>query len=142
MKKIVIFFVIIIIILVLLFSCYANYKSKYNQLQKENYEYEQYYQKELEGANLATLINKAIDNNTKNNIEKDNKGKYIENEQNSIKIQIYMSDNDTTYDMETIYNGGIDKFVKNFNIIKFKCTKIEYHKNKKIKSLLFEQTQQ
>ncbi len=142
MKKIVIFFVIIIVILVLMFNFYTNYKSKYNQLQKENYEYEQYYQNELEGANLATLINKAIDNNTKNNIEKDNKGKYIENEQSSIKIQIYMSDNDTTYDMETIYNGGIDKFVKNFNIIKFKCTKIEYHKNKRIKSLLFEQIQQ
>lgn len=142
MKKIVIFFVIIIIILVLMFSFYTNYKSKYNQLQKENYEYEQYYQKELEGANLATLINKAIDDNTKNNVEKDKKGKYIENEQSSIKIQIYMSDNDTTYDMETIYNGGIDKFVQNFNIIKFKCTKIEYHKNKKIRNLLFEQIQQ
>ncbi len=142
MKKIIIFFVIILIIVISVFVSYTNYKSEYNKLQKENLEYEYYYNKEIQGADLATLINKAVDNNTKNNVEKDNKGKYIENDETSIKIQIYMKDNDTTYDMETIYNGGVDRFVQNFNIIKFKCTKIEYHKNKRIKKLLFEQIQQ
>ena len=139
MKKIVVFFIIVSIIVISVFVAYTNYKAEYNKLQKDNLEYEYYYNKEIEGATLATLINKAVDSNTKNNVSKDEKGKYIDNNKNSINIQIYMSDNDTTYDMETIYNGGINKFVQNFNIIKFKCTKIEYHPNKKIKYLLFEQ---
>ena len=139
MKKIIIFFIIISVIVISMFVTYTNYKAEYKKLQKENYEYEYYYNKEIEGAGIATLINKAVDSNTKNNVEKDQKGKYIDNNENSIKIQIYMSDNDTTYDMETIYNGGISNFVKNFNIIKFKCTKVEYHQNRRIKYLLFEQ---
>lgn len=139
MKKIIIFFIIISVIVISVFVTYTEYKSQYNNIQKNNLEYEYYYNKEIDGADLATLINKATDNNEKYSVSKDEKGKYIENEENSIKIQIYMTDNDTKYDMETIYNGGINKFVENFNIIKFKCTKIEYHKNKKIKYLLFEQ---
>lgn len=139
MKKIIIFFVIILFIVVAIFVKYTDYKAEYNKLQKENAEFDYYYNKQLDGATLATLIAKAVDNNEKNSIEKDNKGKYIENEDASIKIQIYMSDNDTTYDMEVINNGGINNFVKNFNIIQFKCTKVEYHQNKKIKYLYFEQ---
>lgn len=139
MKKIITFFAIILFIVVAIFVKYIDYKAEYNKLQKENAEFDYYYNKQLDGATLATLIAKAIDNNEKNNIEKDNKGKYIENEDTSIKIQIYMSDNDTTYDMEVINNGGINNFVKNFNIIQFKCTKVEYHQNKKIKYLYFEQ---
>ena len=39
----------------------------------------------------------------------------------------------TTYQMETIEKTGITGFVKNFNLIKFKCSKIEYNdKTKKI----------
>lgn len=139
MKKIITFFVIILFIVVAIFVKYADYKAEYNRLQKENTEFDYYYNKQLDGATLATLIAKAIDNNEKNNIEKDNKGKYIENEDTSIKIQIYMSDTDTIYDMEVISNGGMNNFVKNFNIIQFKCTKVEYHQNKKIKYLYFEQ---
>lgn len=139
MKKIITFFVIILFIVVAIFVKYTDYKAEYNRLQKENAEFDYYYNKQLDGATLATLIAKAIDNNEKNNIEKDNKGKYIENEDTSIKIQIYMSDTDTIYDMEVIDNGGMNNFVKNFNIIQFKCTKVEYHQNKKIKYLYFEQ---
>ena len=52
-----------------------------------------------------------------------------------------MLDNDKTYTMETIYNGGMDKFIQYYRDIKFKCTKIEYHKlTGKVKYMLFEQT--
>ena len=51
-----------------------------------------------------------------------------------------MLDNEKTYNMETFYGGGMDKFVQYYNEIKFKCTKLEYHKEtKKVKYLLFEQ---
>ena len=81
-----------------------------------------------------------MDNNKKNKIEKDKKGKYIENDTNSIKIEIQILDNEKTYEMETLYNGGMDKFVQFYGQIRFKCTKIEYHKaTNRIRYLLFEQ---
>ena len=73
-------------------------------------------------------------------LSKDRKGKYIDNQKNSISIEIKMIDNDETYNMETLYAGGMDKFVKYYNEIQFKCTKLEYHKaTHKVKYLLFEQ---
>ena len=81
-----------------------------------------------------------IDNNKKNGVQQDEKGIYINNQENSINIQIEITDNDTLYDMETLYNGGMENFVKYYNKIKFKCTKIEYHpKTKRISYLYFEQ---
>ena len=51
-----------------------------------------------------------------------------------------MLDTDETYNMETIYKGGMDKFVQYYGSIKFKCTKIEYHnKTQKVKYMLIEQ---
>lgn len=140
MKKIAIFFVVIIFIVVTMFYLYINYKNNYNSIQKDNRQFESYYNQETYGANLATIINKAMDNNYKNNIEKDSNGKYIENDTNSINIDIKMIDNDTTYNMEKIFNGGISTFTSYYNQIKFKCTKIDYHKKTgRIKYMLFEQ---
>ena len=103
-------------------------------------EFEYYYEKEIQGIDIATIINKAIDNNIKYNVLKDDKGKYIENDETSIKVQIYILDNDKTYDMETIYGGGINNFVANYSAIKFKCTKIEYHKKtNRVKTIYIEQ---
>ena len=143
MKKIAIFFGIIVFIVVAMFGIYLNYKNNYNKIQKENRQFESYYNEETYGTNLASIINKAIDSNTKNNIEKDKNGKYIENDTNSINIDIKMIDNDKTYNMEKIYKGGISTFTSYYSQIKFKCTKIDYHKNTgKIKYMLFEQITQ
>lgn len=143
MKKLAIFFLIIIIIVVGISYIYLNYKSNYNAAKKENMQFESYYNKEIYGAELATIINKAVDNNSLNEVEKDNKGKYLNNDKNSINIDIKMLDTDTTYNMETIYSGGTSKFVQYYNQIKFKCTKIEYHQStNKVKYMLFEQITQ
>ena len=48
-------------------------------------------------------------------------------------------DNATMYDMETIYNGGMERFVQNYNSINFECTKVEYNKAGKVSYMLFEQ---
>lgn len=140
MKKIAIFFFIIIVIVVCISYLYINYKSSYNQAIQENKQFESYYNEEVYGTDLTTVINRAIDKNIQNEIEKDKKGFYIDNNTNSINIDIKILDNDTTYKMETLYRGEMSKFVQYYGDVKFKCTKIEYHKNtNKIKYMLFEQ---
>lgn len=143
MKKLAIFFLIIIIIIVGISYLYLNYKANYYTAKKENKQFESYDGQEIYGAELATIINKAVDNNHNNEVPKDDKGKYINNDNNSIKIEIKMLDDNKKHSMETFYRGGMDKFVQYYSEIKFKCTKIEYHKiTNKVKSMLFEQITQ
>lgn len=143
MKKFTIFLAITVIIICGIYGIYINYKAIYNTSKKSNYEYQKYLNKEVYGSDLMTVINKAIDNNEFNNVEKNNKGYYNDNNQNSINIEIKMLDNDYTYKMETIYNGGIQNFLKYYSGIKFKCTNIKYHENtNKVKYMLFEQITQ
>ncbi len=108
--------------------------------QKNNKEYEQYTKNSILGSDLMTLINKASNQNDKNNIEKDEKKYYIENDTTSIKIEVKFLESDKTFSMETISALGADKFIKNYSNMTFKCTKIEYHKKtNNIKYMLFEQ---
>lgn len=140
MKKLAVFFLIIIIIVVGISYLYLNYKAQFHEAQRENKQFESYHQKEIYGSELTTIINKAVDNNKSNEVPKDNKGKYMNNENNSIQIEIKMLDNDKTYAMETLYNGGMDKFIQYYSDIKFKCTDLQYHNaTNKVKYLLFEQ---
>lgn len=140
MKKIIIFFAIVIIILVIIGVQYYSYKAEYNAVLQDNNAFEEYENKEIYGIELGTLMNRAIDRNTKNEIEKDEKGNFKQNDTNSIEIEIYISDNDTTYKMETIYAQGTEQFIQYYSDIKFKCSKTEYHKKTgRIKYMLFEQ---
>jgi len=139
MKKILIFIVITIIIIAIAIVNYSSYQKEHNAIAKENAIYEEFKDQEIYGLQIATLINKTIDTNNKNGIEKDEKGMYKQNETNSIQIEIYMQDNETTYKMETFYNAGTERFAQYYGDIKFKCSKIEYHKTGRIKYILFEQ---
>lgn len=140
MKKVIILLSMVIIIIAIVSFKYMDYKKEYNNILKYNFEYEENYQKEIYGTDLTTIINKVINNNEKNNVEIGQDKKYINNNIDSINIDIKMIDIDKIYSMETIYNGGIEQFVQNYSNIKFKCTKIEYHKKtKKISYLYFEQ---
>ena len=117
-----------------------NLEADKNAIKKENIEYERYLGQNIYGAELATIINKAIDENEKNKVRKDEKNYYIENEENSIKIYINMKTVKKTYLMEEIYNNNITEFVKYFNLANFNCQTIEYHKkNGKIRSIIFEE---
>lgn len=121
---------------------YYSYMIERNNLMKENAEYEQYLDKEVYGIDIASLINRIVNLNEKNEIEKDANGIYIQNDEDSIEVEIYMEDNETTYKMEVFYNAGTEQFLPYYGNIKFKCSKIEYHKNTgKIKYMLFEQLQ-
>ena len=143
MKRIIIFCSIILVIIATVWFNYINYKSTYNSTLKENLEFEKLYQKEIYGTYLTTIITKVINNNEKNNVEITKEKKYINNDINSINIDIKMVDTDSIYSMETLYNGGMEKFVEYYGNIQFKCTQIDYHKStKKVKYLLFEQISQ
>lgn len=140
MKKFIGIFIAVVVIILSLLYGYFTYTKNNNEVLKQNAEYESYLNKEIDGTYLATIINRVIDNNETNAIDKDNKGKYIDNNLDSIKMDILITDNETLYDAETIYRGGIENFVKNFNTVKFECTEIKYHETtNKVKYLLFRQ---
>lgn len=140
MKKIIAFITLVTITLILLAIKYYNFKDEYSKIKEINAQYESYYQKEIYGTDVATIVNRAVNDNENNNVKKDSNGFYIENNTNSIKVEVKITDNDTTYNMETLYNGGMTNFVKYYNNVQFECTKIEYHsETKKIKYILFEQ---
>ena len=131
--------IIIVIICIIAFQ-YNSYKRNQNAITSENSEFDQYLDKEVYGIDLATIINKSVDKNEKNKISKDEKGFFIENDENSIKVQIYIKENEKTYEMEQIYKQGTEQFVQFFINEKFKCSKVEYHKKTgRIKYMLFEQ---
>lgn len=140
MKKNFIFMLCIIGIIIAILSVkYLSYKAEYGEIKRRNFEYEKYLNKEILGTELTTIINKAVDNNEKNSVAKDEQGFYVTNDINSVKIQIQILDNETMYDMETLYNGGMERFVQNYNSINFECTKIEYNKSGKVSYMLFKQ---
>ena len=137
---IIIISVILIICAILLSIFYAN-KEKYNVQQKFNMRYEQYLNKEIIGTNIATIINQAVDDNERAMIKKDKNNKYIQDDINSIYIEIKITEfaKEEIYTMETLYNGGMSEFVKYYGQIKFKCDKIEYNSKGQVKYMLFEQ---
>ena len=142
MKKVFIFLIIILIIVAIIGFNYFSYKNEYKIIQNENAEFEEYKDKEVYGLSVATIINKVIDKNTKNKIEKDEKGNFIQNDENSIEVEIHIVENEKEYNlqMEQIYNSGVEQFVQYYGNIKFKCSKIEYHeKTGRVKYILFEQ---
>ena len=140
MKKIIIGIFLVIVIVCIVAYAYLNYVANYNNAQKENKKFEYYLNKEIYGSELTTVINKAMDSNSKNEVTKNEQGKYIENENNSINIDIKFIDNDVTYNMETIYNSGMPTFVSYYRDIKFKCQEVKYHESSNlIKYMLFEQ---
>ncbi|MBO4815766.1 MAG: hypothetical protein J5507_02285 [Clostridia bacterium] len=145
MKKTFIITILIVFLLVFISIIFirVNLNKKEQQsseIKKYNLEYEQYTNRQVYGTDIATLIGKAIKQNEKNKVQKDGNGYYIENEEDSIKIDLKMVTINKTYPMEEIYNNEISEFVKNFNTIRFKCEEIEYHSETgKISKMVFEE---
>ena len=141
MKKFFTIMVIIVLIIVAVVAYkYSTYKTNILRVQKLNKEYETYTEGEILGTSLITVINKAIDSNEKNEIKKDDKNMYIENDTTSIKIEIKFLEAENTFEMEWIQKLGSEEFIKNYAVMNFKCTKKEYHqKTNSIKYMLFEQ---
>ena len=139
-KLILLIFIPILIMLISAIGLAMNLKTTTEAVHKGNKEYEYYLGKEIYGTDVTSLRNKAINDNEKNGVEKDEKGYYIDNNKDSIKIELKMITVEKTYTMEEINNHDMNQFLKNFNLIKFKCTSIEYHrKTGKVSKMIFEQ---
>lgn len=140
MKKYIIILVCFIIVIAITLNIYEKYKIKKSEIDNNNLYYEDIYNKEITAGDVASIVNNAMDKNYKNGISKNEKGMYLENDINSIKIDIKFLQSDEVYSIEPIYNNDISKFVRIYNTSKFKCTKIDYHrKTKFVKYLYFEE---
>jgi hypothetical protein len=140
-KTLIIIIAIFIVILSILLSKYYDLREEQNVVKEFNLKYEQYLDKEIYGTDIATIINKAVDDNENSFIEKDENGKYIQNDTSSVNIEIKIHDleEDTIYTMETLYNGGMAEFVQYYNTVLFKCSSVEYNSAGQISYMLYEQ---
>jgi len=139
-KTITVLFCIFLAIIISLYTYYQNGQQALENVKKFNYQFEQYFDKEIYGAEVATIINKAIDNNEQYNISKDAKGKYLPDNAFCLKVMIKFKDIDTIYEMESINNAGIEGFVSNFNMSIFKIIEYEYNETtKRIGKLVIEE---
>lgn len=144
-KTIILFITIFLIILLVICVSFVQNQNNISVIKKENAMYEEYKNKEVFGTEVASLINSAVNSNKKNEVLQDEKGFFIENDTNSIKIELrlFYGEDLKTYQMETIHKAGTQGFVENFNLILFKCVKLEYHKQtKRVAKLVFEQIEQ
>ena len=142
MKKTIAYIVsIVIIICVLITSKLYENKQYLVEIKKFNAKYEKYIKNDIIGTEVASVINQAVDDNEYERIKKDENGKYIQNDETSVNIEVKITEfkEEQIYTMETLYNGGITQFVKFYGQIPFKAVKVEYNNNKRIKYILFEQ---
>ncbi len=128
--------IIIAIIFIFLISAIVaiNIKNKGARMAKiENEAFEKYLNSKIYGTDVMTLINKADNKNKVNDIQKDSKGYYINNNIDSLQIDIeFITDEEkeetTIYKMEQISRLGSSEFIKNFDTAKFECSEKKYHK--------------
>ena len=142
MKKIFIYLLIFVITIITIITInISNNNSIKKNIREFNLQYEMYNNKILQGTDVATIINKAINNNEKNKIAKDSNGYYIENEGNCIIVSVILYDEQEKieYRMETIDKVGTNKFINNFNLIEFKMFDIKYNSNGRVNKIILEQ---
>lgn len=140
MKKIIVFFVIIIAFLGMIWYIYEEAKISQNEKIAYNNNFEKLLNKSITGTDLATIINKAEENNKKNDIEKNNAGIYIDNGKNSMNIELKFIDNDSIIKAEKLVQNDISRFIDLYNTSKFELKKINYHeKTNFVKYLYFEE---
>ena len=139
MKKIIwtIILVIIVIIVIIVIKISDNFNNQAS-ITKFNSSFEEYRDKKLYGADVTTIINKAIDNNKFYNIKKDEKDFFIDDDNNCLKVELTLLSTDdkgqvkeVVYQMETLQKAGLDKFISSFSLIEFKCMNIEYNQVRK-----------
>lgn len=142
MKKSIFIILTILLSIVVIICLYIYNVNKLNRVSiRHNQQYEEYCNRKILGTDLISLINKAIDYNEKNNIEKQEGSiYYINNNTNSIQISVKFIENDKIIKMEDIAEKQTENFIKFFATSTFICNDIEYHEQtKNVQSMYFEQ---
>lgn len=133
--------VILVIILIIFFiiRCIIYMQENKKDIQNFNSDYQNLEEKTISEKDLASLINKTLDKNTKNDISLNIDGSFIDNKTNSINMEIKFKDSDKYFPIYKIKNYGLNSFLEVYKNTNFKCTVVNYHKNGKISYLLFEE---
>lgn len=149
MKKTVLFILLalLLIIIVVIVNVSQNMQ-KAKEVSSFNEQFESYKEKKIYGADILTIINKAIDNNNAHDIKKDEQGNYIEDDIYSIKIDLILLTQDdkgavveVKYPMETLEKAGLDGFIASFSLTEFKCENIEYNSAKRVSRIEVKQVE-
>lgn len=144
MKKgfIVIALICFISIIIVVYN-YNNYYIKQKEIISFNKQYLEFNKNQVKGLDITSIMNLAISNNEKYNIEKNEKDEYIDDGEYSIKIFLKMKIDGKTYSMEAFEKNGMDEFAQYFGSILFKCTEVTYHeKSGRIATMTFEALQE
>ncbi len=149
MKKTILFVLLALILIIIIITINVSQNMrKAKEISSFNEQFETYKEKTIYGADILTIINKAIDNNNSHNIKKDENGNYIEDDKYSIKIELVLLTEDekgnkkeVTHPMETLEKAGLDGFIANFSLTEFKCEKIEYNKEKRVSQIQVKQVE-
>lgn len=141
-KTIIVLFCNFIAIIISLYTYYQSTQSVLQGVKKFNYQFEQYFDKEIYGADVVTIMSKAIDNNNQYNIARDEENKFVEDNKNCLKVMIRFKDVDKTFDMESIEKAGIEGFMQNFSKSTFKIIEYKYNEeSKRIGKIVIEEIQ-
>ena len=141
-KAIVIIFILVLIIVTILGYKIYDKVQKLHEIKVVNTEYESFYNKEILGTDLASLINKVDDINNKNNLIKGKKEKSVSSTEALINLEVKFLELDDVISYEKIERQGINQFVQNFGAFKFKCTKLEHNKfTGNVQYMYFEQVE-
>ena len=113
MKKTLLFILIALgIMLLILVGVIVNHRFLRIEAQKPNLEFEYILEKEMYGTDVVTIINKAINNNQKYEIQKDENGYYKNDNKYSIQVEIAFAGVENNYTMEQICNAGLENFMR------------------------------
>ncbi len=138
-KNLIIMLILFVIILGAATIWIVDLQQTEKQVLQFNKTFEDYKDKISLGSEVATLINKAIDNNEKKQINKNDKGIYQDDGKYSVQVFVRLEKDGDLFSMERINALKITEFVKNFSLQDFKCTGIEYHKEtKRVSKIYFE----
>lgn len=104
-KAILIILGLVAIAIVIILVKISDNNIKKNNVSNFNIEFEEYKDKTIYGADILSIINKAIDNNEEYKIEKDENGYYKEDENHSVKIDLTLLTKDKEENIiESVYS--------------------------------------
>jgi len=133
-KNIIVFLVILILILSIIYVNINIVQKKKLEVDAFNKGFTSYNKSELMGIEVVTLINKAISNNEKYGVERDENGFYIDDDN---RLEIIVIFNEKSYQMERIDAVGIESFIEYFGSVKFECIDVKYHESGKVSEMTF-----
>lgn len=140
---------LLVVIIVVLAVKITDNTNKKTSVAGFNAEFEDYKDKTIYGADVITIINKAIDNNENYNIEKDENSFYIDDNKYCLKVDLTLLTKDekeqikeVNYSMEVLQKAGLDGFISSFSLTGFKCTNVSYNQTGRISKISLKQIEE